>query len=185
MRGWGRRARRSGAVGNAEGAKDWNQGAVTVIAGGLGIKIEIWDRGEDRRIDVRWAREDRDAKGARARVVGKNTVRGRHFEDRSKYVMAVWKYSSLYESTEEEDGVGSIRWSWMFADVVRSGARNQLREDRRCGMIEGDDPNGTMVAGTKVRKVEAEELGNSMNDERRVESLRDSSVGRMKVRWAE
>ena len=62
---------------------------MTVIAGGLGIKIEIWDRGEDRRIDVRWAREDRDAKGARAWVVGKNTVRGRHFEDRSKYVMAV------------------------------------------------------------------------------------------------
>ena len=52
-------------------------------------------------------------------------------------------------------------------------------------MIEGDDPNGTMVAGTKVRKVEAEEHGNSVNDERRVESLRDSSVGRMKVRWAE
>ena len=73
----------------------------------------------------------------------------------------------------------------MFADVVRSGARKQLREDRRCGMIEGDDPNGTMVAGTKVRKVEAEELGNSANDERRVELLRDSSVGRMKVRWAE
>ena len=47
------------------------------------------------------------------------------------------------------------------------------------------------MASTKVRKVGAEELGNSANDERRVESLRDSRVGRkkirggMKIRWAQ
>ena len=47
------------------------------------------------------------------------------------------------------------------------------------------------MASTKVQKVGAEDLGNSANDERRVELLRDSRVGRkkirgrMNIRWAQ